>query len=364
MNRRTVLARGVLAVLTAAGVSTASYLQLGSAKEYDLAMTNLRSPLPVQAELKDIVRFATLAANSRNTQPWRFGLSDNRIDILPDFSRRTPAVDPDDHHLFISLGCAAENLALAAGNRGRPGQLRFDAAAESSIVYEFTTGVARASELFDAISKRQSTRAEYDGKPVSAPDLARLASTASVDGVDVIFITERTQIDKIRDLILAANTAQLADKVFVKELKNWLRFNPSQALTSGDGLYSATSGNPALPTWTGLLMFDLMVRPKSENDKYARQLNSSAGIVVFVAAKEDHEHWVRVGQASQRFPLQATALGLKHAFINQPVEVAQFRPELAALIGAPSQRPDILMRFGYGVALPYSARRPVEAVIV
>jgi hypothetical protein len=27
--------------------------------------------------------------------------------ILPDLSRRCPAVDPDDHHLFVSLGCAA-----------------------------------------------------------------------------------------------------------------------------------------------------------------------------------------------------------------------------------------------------------------
>ena len=111
------------------------------------------------------------------------------------------------------------------------------------------------------------------------------------------------------------------------------------------------------------MMFDMLVQPKSENDKYARQLNSSTGIVVFIAAKEDHEHWVRAGQACQRFALQATALGLKHAFVNQPVELAQFRPELAALIGMEGRRADIVMRFGYGPELPFSARRPVEAVL-
>jgi glucose dehydrogenase len=41
---------------------------------------------------------------------------------------QTPAVDPDDHHLFISLGCAAENFAQASGATGRPGRLGFDAA--------------------------------------------------------------------------------------------------------------------------------------------------------------------------------------------------------------------------------------------
>ena len=68
------------------------------------------------------------------------------------------------------------------------------------------------------------------------------------------------------------------------------------------------------------------------------------------------------GRACQRFALQATALGLKHAFINQPVEVASLRPEMATLVGLPARRPDIVMRFGYGPALPFSARRPVEAV--
>jgi hypothetical protein len=35
---------------------------------------------------------------------------------------------------------------------------------------------------------------------------------------------------------------------------------------------------------------------------------------------------------------------------------------LAALVGMPGRRPDIMMRFGYGPTLPFSARRPVEAV--
>ena len=35
-------------------------------------------------------------------------------------------------------------------------------------------------------------------------------------------------------------------------------------------------------------------------------------------------HWIEVGRACQRFALQATALGLKCAFINQPVEVPAF----------------------------------------
>ena len=57
-------------------------------------------------------------------------------------------------------------------------------------------------------------------------------------------------------------------------------------------------------------------------------------------------------------------MGLKHAFVNQPVEVAELRPALAALAGMPERRPDIVMRFGYGPTLPYSLRRPLASVIV
>ena len=93
-------------------------------------------------------------------------------------------------------------------------------------------------------------------------------------------------------------------------------------------------------------------------------MRSSSGVAVFVSQRDDRDHWVRAGRACQRFALQATALGLKHAFVNQPVEVASLRPELAALVGMPGRRPDIVMRFGYGPVLPFSARRPVQATLV
>jgi hypothetical protein len=167
----------------------------------------------------------------------------------------------------------------------------------------------------------------------------------------------------VRDLVVAGNSAQVADAAFLRELKTWLRFSPREAIELGDGLFSAATGNPTLPAWLGPRVFDWVFNADAENDKYARQLRSSAGVAVFVSQRDDREHWVLAGRPCQRFALQATALGLKHAFINQSVEVASLRPELAALIGMPGRRPDIVMRFGYGPALPFSARRPVAAVL-
>jgi hypothetical protein len=51
------------------------------------------------------------------------------------------------------------------------------------------------------------------------------------------------------------------------------------------------------------------------------------------------------------------------AFLNQPVEVAQFRPQLAALLGIGDKRPDLVVRFGYGPNMPMSMRRPITDVM-
>lgn len=349
---------------SAVGGAAFSIWHDGSMKDYAAAVATQRTPQPDTPELLEIVRCATLAASGHNTQPWRFHLDQRRIAMLPDATRRTPAVDPDDHHLFVSLGCAAENLALAAGALGRPAEVQFEPYGAGSLVFDLRNGPPRRSVLFEAIPRRQSTRADYDGKPVSAADLSTLAAAAQVPGVDLVLLTQRPQIERVLDLVLAGNQAQMADAAFVRELKHWIRFNPRQALASGDGLFSATTGNPIVPTWLGSLMFDLVFRTAAENERYARQMRSSAGVAIFVSHHDDKAHWVQAGRACQRFALQATALGLKHACINQPVEVMALRPELAHLAGLPGRRPDFVMRFGHGPTLPFSARRPVQSVVL
>jgi hypothetical protein len=361
-RRKILIGSGALA-LAGSAAAWFGLRDMGSMEEYDAAVAAMRAALSERPEMLDFVRYATLAANGHNTQPWRFRLGKGRINISPDDSRRTPVVDPDDHHLFVSLGCAAENLSLAAAARGNPGELRFDPANTGSLVFEFGSGPTAGDALFDAIPKRQSTRGDYDGTPVGADDLRKLSAAAAVPGVDLVMITERRMIDQVRDLVVAGNGAQMASPAFVAELKSWLRFSPRQAIETGDGLFSACSGNPVLPAWLGPMVFDLAFRARAENDKYARQMRSSSGVAVFVSQRADPEYWSRVGRACQRFALQATALDLKHAFVNQPVEVAALRPELAALVGMPGRRPDIVMRFGRGALLPFSARRPVDIVL-
>jgi Nitroreductase family len=316
-----------------------------------------------QALAGELVRSASLAPSSHNTQCWQFALEGQGITILPDLSRRCPAVDPDDHHLFVSLGCAAENLAHAALAHGLHAEARFDAL-RGAIVLALTPAPAQASPLYRAIAARQCTRGDYDGQPLTSEELKLLQRAGTSNGVRLLLLTERPAMERVLDHVVQGNTAQMADPVFVEELKQWIRFNGAEAVRTGDGLYSAASGNSDIPTWIGDLAFRWVFTPKSENDKYMRQIRNSAGIAVFVGEVADPAHWVDVGRAYERFALQATALGIRNAFLNQPVEVASVRSPFAAALGLTGQRPDLVVRFGRGPTLPASLRRPIASVMV
>ena len=313
--------------------------------------------------MRELVRYATLAPSSHNTQCWKFRMQDRSIIVEPDLSRRCPVVDPDEHHLYVSLGCATENLAQAALANGFQANAIIDSAGAGSIAVDLEATQARESLLYQAIPVRQCTRGEYDGSALSAEELSLLERAGTGDGVRVILLTEPRSIERVLEYVVAGNTAQLNDPAFVTELKEWIRFSADEAIRTGDGLYAVASGNPSVPRWLGSLAMRWMPTPKSENDRYARQVRNSAGIAVFSSAISDRAHWVEAGRCYERFALQATALGIRNAFLNQPVEVGAIRPQFAAMLGLGDQRPDLVVRFGRGPTLPWSMRRPVQAVL-
>jgi hypothetical protein len=166
--------------------------------------------------LRDLVRQATLAASSHNTQPWKFSVAERSITILPDLTRRTPVVDPDDHHLFVSLGCATENLVHAAQASGLHADVRVH---EDFIEVAFDDTKPVRSSLFEAIPVRQCSRSIYDGRPLSAKELRALEDVAHGDGVQAIVLTAPPQIETVLDYVTRGNTAQIGDPAFITELK-------------------------------------------------------------------------------------------------------------------------------------------------
>lgn len=310
-----------------------------------------------------LVHCATLAASSHNTQPWKFKVERDRITILPDLSRRCPAVDPDDHHLYASLGCAAENIIVAAPAFGLEGHCSYDASM-SGVQIGFQPMPPVRSALFEAIAQRRCSRVEFDGSPLDADQLNLLQDAAYGQGVSVMFITDKHQKEQVGAYVAQGNRAQFADTAWAAELKSWIRFSAREAVHSNDGLYGPVMGNPAVPRWLGLLFMRFAFSAERQNRKDIRNIQSSAALAVISSDVDDKPHWIEAGRCYQRLALQAAALDLRTAFINQPVEVAALRADFARQLGLGDRRPDLIVRIGRGPETPRSLRRPVEEVLV
>ena len=367
LNRRLFLkltaALGVTAVAGEALVTYAPWL------DYDKQVRRswnapFRKETTLSAQMRDLVGSAVLAPSGHNTQPWKFAISGSTISLLPDFSRRLPAVDPHDRELWISLGCALENLVLAAHAAGYEAEVVYPAPLANHITIHLRpSSVAGPLPLFDAIPHRQNNRSVYDGRPVSASTLRDVAAVKSGDGVSTLIFTDSAHKETIIGYIKAGDRQQFGDPAFVTELVSWMRFNKPEALHSLDGLYTRCTGNPDVPRWLGRRFLSASSAGQ-QADTSAQKARSSSGLIVISAASDDTRHWIETGRLYERLALTLTAAGIQAAFLNQPAEVPALRAQLAGSLGLGTAQPQLVLRFGHAPPLPHSLRRPLDAVLI
>lgn len=341
---------------------------MASTDMYDKAASDIRRPGTEQADgvpdARELIRHATLAASSHNTQPWKFRIRQGSIAILPDFSRRCPIVDPDDSHLFKSLGCAAENLVHAAAAQGFSADVRFDPGEDGVVVLLKRDTSARATDLYRAITRRQCVKMAYDGTPLGVTELEKLEKAGEWQNGRMVMLLSEAQKNAVIDYVTRGDAVQLTDRAFRDELVSWIRFNPGEAILTGDGLSGRTSGQPALPAWLAKRIIGLVLTPKGQAETDATNIRSSAGVAVFVASQDDKAAWVEAGRAYERFVLQATALNIRTAFINQPIEVRELRSQFESWLKLEGEHALLMVRFGHGPTAPFSLRRPIDDVII
>ena len=319
--------------------------------------------------INQLIHYATLAPSGHNTQPWKFSIEENIVRIYPDFDRTLPVVDADNHALFISLGCALENLVISAKEYGLTSKVDFFPEDENEECLRVTLtdeNPPKETTLFESIPKRQSNRSMYEEQTIPDADMDKLLQVSGYETVAVKpFDTESHDVEPVIELVKEAGILQFKDERFVKELISWIRFNKKEAKTRRDGLTAKVMGFPNIPRWLGRIIMNIFVTADREAEKSEKQIRSSSHLLLFICKKNDKRHWVDTGRAFQRVALMATSLGIAHAHLNMPCEVESVRKKLAAHLGLhPDEQPILLIRLGYATRAPRSPRRPVKEILI
>lgn len=313
-----------------------------------------------------MIRQAAKAPSGHNTQPWRFRIGVGQIEIHPDYTKSLPVVDPDNRELFVSLGCATENLCLAAEYLGYVPSVSIsdDGIITVCLLRGDTKGDEKDVSLFDQIDLRQTNRSVYDGGMITEEGMAALADIDLEDGVDLhLYPNGIKSYDVIARYVCEGNTHQMRDPSFKAELKSWMRYNKKHQDETLDGLSYAVFGAPNVPRFIAKCFISSTINEATQNKADRRKIKSSALFVLFTTRNNTRAEWISLGRVLERFLLKSTALGIAHAYMNQPNEVSALSQRLAMELNLAEKYPTILLRLGYAKRMPYSKRRQIEDIL-
>jgi hypothetical protein len=315
-------------------------------------------------DYKKLVEYGTKAPSGHNSQPWKFKITEGAIQIYSDRSRSLPAVDPNERELFIGLGCATENIVLAAKAQGLDSKVEMSPDS-SCITIRFMEGATTVARWLALINERQSNRSVYSSDPLTETELKALRSVEPEAGVSATIVTDIPQKDRLVELVREGNNVQMQDPVFKKELLSWIRFNKREVQAKGDGLAYDVMGNPALPFRTlGKIIAGSFMKPDKQNQHDDKLLQNVPDLMVFAVKNNDKANWICAGRYFERVALVATELGVAHSHFNQPFETPSLQEKIKELDFLKGRNPCLMIRLGHAEPMPRSPRRKVEEVIL
>ncbi len=295
---------------------------------------------PYAERLDFLLPWAHLAPSIHNTQPWQFARHEHTITVLPDLDRWLPVTDPEKRELYLSLGCALENLLVAAEYYGLGFQVSFgdsDSADETFARVQFVENArinqVRDPALFHAIARRHTSHHPFLGRLVPREELMQLRNARLEPDLQLRFLANLEQKRRLGDLVAAADRRLLANPDYRREL--------------AAGLRRGMGGLPGpLATLAALRLRTRNAAARLGHQDQQR-LMSAPLLAILGSRDETPVAWIRTGQLFQRLALTATKLGLALQPMNRLLHVRSHRHELATMLPDTRLRPHFLVRLGY-----------------
>jgi nitroreductase len=338
-----------------------------------------------------MVRAAILAASPHNTQPWLFKVTSSQIELYLDTARNVGALDPYLREEHIGIGCALENLMLAAAANGYAATLTLVSGKLSPIAagsrpnlvarVDLAVNKRQESELYDAIPRRHTNRSPYRPEKSIPPLFMSELSSLGKDeaGVKLFLLTDAQDRKRFTEISSAANTELYSDPEVERSSERWIRTEWSDVQKYRDGLTIDAFGLSPIATAVSKIMPLWMFRriaTRTQKTTYSDLMLSAPLIgIIGVRDRYDQEDCMRAGRIWQRIHLLATARGLAARPSNEAVETVdheRFRGKearqaglLAGIISDATWQPTFVFYMGYPMrTAPASPRRPIEDVVL
>lgn len=314
-------------------------------------------------QVEAVLRSASLAPSVHNTQPWRFRVLPDRIELHADLDRRLPATDPEDRELRLSCGAALFNLRVALQGFGvrplvtiLPGQ-----EAPGALATVRRGGGLKPDDemlaLLKAVPTRRTNRRPFFESGVDARHRHALVRAAELERSWLHIVGTREEVATMKGLVRRAHQIQQENDGVQAELEAFTGHRPGAT----DGVPRASAGvRPEAQDEWAFRDF----HPGQQHQRLSGKDYESNPLVAVVCSHYDGPLGeLQAGQAMQRVLLTATTLGLSASFMSQPVEVWAVREELRRALGG-MLLPQTVLRVGFSTPVPATPRRPVAELLL
>lgn len=321
----------------------------------------MTSPVPLsRSDIDSVIAAAVAAPSVLNTQPWRFEVEPDQIDLFLDDARALPATDPESRAALMSCGAALLNLRLAVKHLEREAQVavlpnRDD---DRHVARIQIRGNAEPSledlRLYREIPHRRTSRYPFQERSVPAAITASLKRSAADEDCLLHLLDDWSRADVVH-LLSEADLIQRADDSATAEISRWVNVTPD----AGSGIPTSALGPRPRDSRAAVRDFGSSTvateRPRAN-------FEAVPTLAVLHTPGDEVRDWICAGQGMERVLLSLSAFGLSASLSSQAVEV----PGLQWLMRDPAIGgwvPHVVIRMGYGPRGSATPRRPLSEVV-
>ena len=323
------------------------------------------TPIPV-GQVEWLLATASRAPSIHNTQPWRFRVGEDAIELHSDPDSRL-RVDRGGREMLISCGAALFGLRLAVRGLGYLPQVDlFPDEARPDLIARVMLGQAvaateREQRMLAAVPHRHTHRGAFDQGELPAGLLPGLQHDALTEGATLAVVGGPTAYPKLAALVADAARVQAVNPIVREEVLRWSRLAGSRARDGVPALAFPQAAEPG-PGRLTPRDFDL--------GRHVGRLSAPGpagppppATAVLLTAGDSRADWLHAGQALYRLLIHAATAWVFASLHSQALEVPLMRELIQTRLALPGH-PQMLLQFGRAGTSLATARRSVPDSLI
>jgi len=281
----------------------------------------------IEGDIKLIIEQSINAPSGSNSQPWRFRICGNIIDVIAEPEKDHPILNFRNRGTWIAHGALIENIVISASAFGYKADISiFPDKNEKNVTARISLIPEQISKdfLYESIEKRTTNRKKF--KNINFSEIQKnefLSVDAGVNGVEIKFTNDDVKKKSIGKALALNEVMTLENETLHKLFFQEIVWNREEEQTKKAGLYLKTMelASPKraalkfLKKWKVMRLFNnLRFARKIANDN-ANTYASGSGLGAIVVPDTD-ESFLIAGRAMERLWLKAIQMGLSFHIIT------------------------------------------------